>query len=192
MRIIGGIAGGRRLAVPDRVTRPTSDRTREALFSSLDALLGSWEGLRVVDLYAGSGALGLESLSRGASAATFIERDRAAIRVLHDNIASLGLEGGVVQSGAVEDAVARPPADAFDVAFLDPPYATPIDDVRSVLTSMAAAGWLVDGAVVVVERDVRDDVAPWPAAGWERVRQRAYGDTALWYGRFLGTTANEP
>ena len=192
MRVIGGVAGGRRLAVPPRGTRPTSDRTREALFSSLGSLLGGWGGVRVVDLYAGSGALGLEALSRGAETACFVERDRAAIGVLGANIETVGLTGAQVIAGDVDDVVVRPAEQAFDLALLDPPYATPTERVRSVLCSMATHGWLSDGAVVVVERDAREVDAPWPDDAWEALRQRSYGDTALWYGRFLGTAAREP
>ena len=192
MRVIGGAAGGRRLAVPPRGTRPTSDRVREALFSSLEPLLGGWGGVRVIDLYAGSGALGLEALSRGAELAWFVERDRAAIGVLGSNITAVGIEGAQVVAGDVDDVVARPPEASFDLALLDPPYATPIERVRSVLHAMASKGWLAEGAVVIVERDAREREDPWPDAAWEALRQRSYGDTALWYGRFLGTAASEP
>ena len=186
MRIIGGAAGGRRLAVPSRGTRPTSDRTREALFSTLASLCGQWSGVRVVDLYAGSGAFGLEALSRGAAEAAFVERDRSALRVLQANVDAVGLPGATVMPGDVDDVVSRRCDRPFDIAFLDPPYALPLERVTDVLRLMSEKGWLARGAVVVVERDAREGREPWPDQGWEPVRQRDYGDTALWYGRFLG------
>ena len=187
MRIIGGAAGGRRLAVPSRGTRPTSDRTREALFSTLASLCGQWSGVRVVDLYAGSGAFGLEALSRGAAEAAFVERDRSALRVLQANVDAVGLPGATVMPGDVDDVVSRRCDRPFDIAFLDPPYALPLERVTDVLRLMSEKGWLARGAVVVVERDAREGREPWPDQGWEPVRQRDYGDTALWYGRHLGT-----
>lgn len=186
MRIIGGVAGGRRISVPTRGTRPTSDRVRESMFSSLESALGGWSGLRVLDLYAGSGALGLECLSRGASHAAFVERDRTTARVVQANADLLGLPGAQVACADVEAWVARPADSAYDVVFLDPPYAIPTQAVTSILKALGDHGWLADGAVAVVERDARDTDAPWPAEGWEELRRRDFGDTALWYGRHLG------
>lgn len=186
MRIIGGAAGGRRISVPARGTRPTSDRVRESLFSSLEAMLGEWDAVRVLDLYAGSGALGLECLSRGASHADFVERDRSSARVIQSNADNLGLLGARVTCGDVPSWIARPADASYDLAFLDPPYAVSADDVRGVLSGLATHGWLGAGAIVVVERDAHDPDAPWPATGWEELRRRDFGDTALWYGRHLG------
>lgn len=191
MRIIGGSAGGRRLVAPAKGTRPTSDRVREALFSSLDAMCGDWHHLRVIDLYAGSGALGLEALSRGASEVLLVDHDRAARSAIEANVKAVSMPGARISGGSVRDVVAHPSAAAFDLAFLDPPYAVPIEEVRDVLRRMATGGWLAEGAIVVVEREARASDAPWPEGGWEAVRQRVYGDTALWYGRFLGRSSGE-
>jgi 16S rRNA (guanine966-N2)-methyltransferase len=181
-RIVGGQARGRRLAVPPRTTRPTSERAREALFNTLRAEL-DLAGSRVLDLYAGSGAVGLEALSRGARAAVFVESDHRAAAVLQDNVTALGLAGASVQrctaatflssSGAVEP---------FDLAFLDPPYAVSTAAVMAVLTTLATDRWLVPGAVVVVERSAREAQLPWPSE-IKAIKQRRYGEGCLWYGR---------
>lgn len=183
-RIIAGTARGRRLAVPDgRSTRPTSDRAREGLFSALDAALGGLAGLRVLDLYAGSGAVGLEALSRGAAAALLVESDRAATRVARTNLDSLGLPGGRVAADRVERLAATPCPDApYDVVYLDPPYATSADELAAVLVALAKNGWLADGALVAVERASRAAPWEWPD-GFDALRSRGYGEGTVWYGR---------
>jgi 16S rRNA (guanine966-N2)-methyltransferase len=181
-RIVAGLAKGRRLAVPAQLTRPTSDRAREALFSSLTSRV-RLEGLRFLDLFAGSGAVGLEALSRGAAAATLVESDRAACQVLRANVAAVGLPGAqVVQRDAAaylrSDAN---PAETFDVAFADPPYR--LDDERlAELLQLLAARWLAHGALVVLERSARSPAPQWPDTV-EEVQQRRYGAGTLWYGR---------
>jgi 16S rRNA (guanine966-N2)-methyltransferase len=127
-RIIAGTAGGRRLAVPPgQGTRPTSDRAREGLFGTVTAICGTLHGARVLDLYAGSGAVGLEALSRGAADVLLIEADRRAIGVIRDNVAAVGLPGARVLAGRVELVLARGPGGEppRDVVFADPPYAMP-------------------------------------------------------------------
>ncbi len=183
-RIVGGSAGGRRLAVPrGGLTRPTSDRAREGLFSTLAALLPSLAGLRVLDLYAGTGAVGLEALSRGAAAALFVESDDRALQALRDNLAALRLPGGRIVRGRVATVLTGPPAGPpYDVAFLDPPYAMPDEEVHAVLRSLLRQGWLAAGAVVVLERATRAGAPPWPE-GLATVRARRYGEATLWYGR---------
>ena len=183
-RIIAGAARGRRLAVPDgRTTRPTSDRAREGLFSALDAAVGGLAGLRVLDLYAGSGAVGLEALSRGAAAALLVESDRAAARVVRGNLEALGLRGGRVSADRAERlAATQCPDDPYDVVFLDPPYALAAKDLAAVLTALAGHGWIADGALVAVERSSRDPQWAWPQ-GFEPLRSRAYGEGTVWYGR---------
>lgn len=187
-RIIAGTARGRRLAVPaGGSTRPTSDRTREGLFSTLESLWGELTGASVLDLYAGSGAVGLEAASRGARRVVLVERDAKALRAIRANVATLGLSGVEIRDQKVEALVAGTPDAAFDVAlcapfdivFLDPPYADPVD---AVLARVAGGGWLADDAVVCVERASRDGVLDWPA-GIEPERSRKYGDSTLWYGR---------
>lgn len=191
-RIIAGAARGRRLAVPARGTRPTADRVRESLFSALDSLLQAagddWHGIDVLDLYAGSGALGLEALSRGARSAVLVESDRQALRVIAANCAVVDLPGAVV----VDHSVSRLGAPAAGTAaatlvLADPPYDHPASEVAKVLGRLHAGGWIADGALVVVERAARDADPPWPSS-WTLIRERRYGDTRLWYGRSVGET----
>ena len=191
-RIIAGLAKGRRLAVPPAGTRPTSDRAREGLFSSLGSLLGrtsggpdALTGLRFLDLYAGSGAVGLEALSRGAAAVSLVEQDRSAAATVSANLAAVGLPGAVVERVPVERFLAvAPTGPGFDAVFADPPYDLPDDAVNAVLTALVAHGWLTAEAVVVVERATRSGWA-WPA-GWVAERHRRYGEATLWYGRAAG------
>ena len=180
-RIIGGSAGGRRIATPPGdSTRPTSDRTREALFSSLEATLGSWSGVRVLDLYAGSGAVALEALSRGAEQAVCVERDRRTAALIRRNAATLGLALRV-EARSVSSHLQGEPS-PYDVAFLDPPYDLPGETVTADLEALTR-GWLAPGALVVVERSARALVTTWPDA-LQRGRERRYGETALTYARF--------
>jgi 16S rRNA (guanine966-N2)-methyltransferase len=187
-RIVGGVAGGRRLAMPrGTATRPTSERVREALFSALEAIHAretgdALAGLAFLDLYAGSGAVGLEAASRGASRVTLVEHDARALRTLRDNVADMRLPGTEVQPVDVMRFLAGT-ATPYDVVFLDPPYADPVDAVLELLVSAAApVAWLSDEATVVVERATRDQPPTWPA-GLVADRSRRYGDTTLWYGR---------
>ena len=175
-RIIAGAAGGRRITVPPAGTRPTSDRVREALFSALVADPGL-DGAAVLDLCAGSGALGLEALSRGAAHALFVESDRRAAGVLRRNVAALALPGAEVRAAGAAAVLASPADRAYDVVLVDPPYATPDAEVAGWLAAAHAHGWLAADAVVVVER-ARGGAFPWPPplAG---VRERRYGDTVL-------------
>ena len=180
-RVISGLAGGRRLKVPRTGVRPTGDRAREGLFNSLGSLL-DLDGARVLDLYAGSGALGLEALSRGAAEAVFVESGGGVLPVLRDNLAVVGLPGGVVLAGSVPTVVGgRPPA-AFDLVFADPPYATPVEEVLEVLRALSDGGWLAPDAVVVVERSSREEPFEWPTP-LVGLRDRRYGEAVLRYGR---------
>jgi 16S rRNA (guanine966-N2)-methyltransferase len=181
-RVIAGAARGRRLQVPSGDgTRPTSDRAREALFGTLESLLGAWAGLRVLDLYAGSGAVGLEALSRGAAHALMVEADPRAARTVAANVATLGLPGAEVRRGRVERVAAHGlPGPAYDVVFADPPYDLTDDELRTVLADLRPA--VADAAVVVVERSTRGGAWAWPV-GYEAVRSRRYGEATLWYGR---------
>jgi 16S rRNA (guanine966-N2)-methyltransferase len=184
-RVIAGVAGGRRLAVPPgRGTRPTSDRAREGLFSSWQSLLGRpLGGERVLDLYAGSGAVGLEALSRGAGHALLVEADARAVRTLRDNARSLGLPGAEVRAGKAEQIIRNAqPEQPYELAFLDPPYAVTDDDLREILLTLRTGGWLTEEAVVTVERSTRGGDFRWPA-GFEAIRSRRYGEGTFWYGR---------
>jgi 16S rRNA (guanine966-N2)-methyltransferase len=184
-RVIAGAAGGRRLAVPPgNGTRPTSDRAREGLFSTWQALLGGpLDGERVLDLYAGSGAVGLEALSRGAGHAMLVEADGRAVRTVRENVRALGLPGAEVRAGKAEQ-IARTaaPATPYDIIFLDPPYAVTDDDLREILLTLRAGRWLAGEALVTVERSTRGGEFAWPE-GFDALRSRRYGEGTLWYGR---------
>jgi 16S rRNA (guanine966-N2)-methyltransferase len=189
-RIVGGAAGGRRLRTPpgDR-TRPTSDRVREALFSTVGSMVGPWDGLHVLDLYAGTGALGLEALSRGAGRAVFVESHRRTAALVQANARDLGLEGAEVAARTVQVHLARDRAgdeQPFDVVFADPPYDVPVAELRDVLTALVRGAWLLEGALLAVERSRRSGDLDWPT-GLEPISRRPYGDTVLWYGRRCDT-----
>ncbi|WP_274562335.1 16S rRNA (guanine(966)-N(2))-methyltransferase RsmD [Streptomyces spiramyceticus] len=187
-RVIAGTAGGRRLAVPPgNGTRPTSDRAREGMFSTWESLLGSLEGIRIADLYAGSGAVGLEALSRGAVHALLVEADGRAARTVRDNVRTLGLPGAEVRAGKAEQIVTGPAPEApYDVVFLDPPYVVTDDDLREILLTLRTQGWLKDDALATVERSTRGGEFKWPK-GFEPLRARRYGEGTLWYGRAAST-----
>lgn len=194
-RIIAGIHGGRRLAVPaSGATRPTTDRIREALFSRLDHL-GALEGADVLDLYAGSGALGLEALSRGARHAHLVDSGSAAVRTARRNVEDLGAAATVVSADVTRylrrfgemtaTATAGGTATAtesgagrWDVVFLDPPYDLEDAALAEVLDLLVPH--LRPDALVVVERSTRSAEPGWPA-GLERFATKAYGETTLWY-----------
>lgn len=184
-RVIAGTAGGRRLAVPPgRSTRPTSDRTREALFATVGSLLGPLVGLRVLDLYAGSGAVGIEALSRGAEHALMVESDARAVRAIRANIAALALSGARVVHGKVEPVLAQAAPDrGYDLVFADPPYATGDRALAAVLRALRDHGWLATDALVAVERPTRGEAPAWPTGYEDEGRPRRYGDATLWYGR---------
>ncbi|WP_432138915.1 MULTISPECIES: 16S rRNA (guanine(966)-N(2))-methyltransferase RsmD [unclassified Streptomyces] len=187
-RVIAGAAGGRRLAVPPGTgTRPTSDRAREGLFSTWQSLLGGpLDGDRVLDLYAGSGAVGLEALSRGAGHTLLVEADARAARVIRDNVRGLGLPGAEVRHGKAEQIIRTPPPHPYDLVFLDPPYAVTDDDLREILLTLRSEGWLDKQALVTVERSTRGGEFAWPD-GFEPLRSRRYGEGTFWYGRAAST-----
>lgn len=182
-RIVSGTAGGRTLQVPAGGTRPTSDRVREALFSRLEHL-GVVAGARVLDLYAGSGALGLEAASRGAADVVLVESAKPAAQVCRRNAVTLGLDAQVVPR-RVQAYLADPPAAPADLVLLDPPYDTGEPDLAEVLAALTPH--LAPDAVVVVERSVRNAEPGWPA-GLTRTDERRYGETVLW---FAEPTASE-
>ena len=178
-RIIAGEAGGRRLTVPpgDRV-RPTSDRVKESVFSALGP--ARLVAARVLDLYAGSGALALEALSRGAAEALLVERDGAAARAIRTNIDTLGFgDRAVLRVAAVASVLGgSPPAEPFDLALLDPPYDTPSTELEEILDRLGSGGWLGPDATMVVERSADAPTPRWPA-GWGSTWERCYGDTLV-------------
>lgn len=180
IRVIAGEAGGRRLVTPAGA-RPTTDRVKESLFAALGA--DRLSGARVLDLYAGSGALAIEALSRGASLAVLVERDPEARRSIASNLEATGLaDRARVMTGDVARVVAGapPPGGPFDLVLCDPPYELADDDLESVLGHLASGGWLAPGATVVVERAGSADAPRWPP-GWRSTWERRYGDTLLWF-----------
>lgn len=178
-RVIAGAFGGRRLSTPTgRGTRPTAERVREGLFSTLEALHGPLLGVGFLDLYAGSGAVGIEAASRGAALVTLVERDPNALRAIRANVATLDLPNVEVQPVPVERLLADPPRAAYDVVFCDPPYAVSVTDV---LARVVTHGWLDPRGLVAVERSSRGAPLRWPE-GLQPLRTRRYGDTTLCYG----------
>jgi len=178
-RIVAGTVGGRTLAVPPQGTRPTSERVREALFSRLEHL-GAVADAQVLDLYAGSGALGLEAASRGATRVVLVESDPAAARVCRANVRSLGLSGTVEVAPVKAERYLAHAVGAFDLVLLDPPYALGADDLADVL--VAVSDVCAPGAVVVVERSTRDAPLRWPP-GLEADDDRRHGETHVWTAR---------
>ena len=182
-RIVGGRFGGRRLTTPTGAqTRPTAEKVRAALANSL-ASTGGLDGARVLDLYAGSGALALELISRGARSAVLVDSDRVAVSAARANVDLLGLAGVIeVILGDALAAAGRALSEPFDVVVADPPYDLPEADLLAVLGALQRAGNLVPGADLAVERGVRSGELLWPAP-LVGVRARRYGDTLLCYGR---------
>jgi 16S rRNA (guanine(966)-N(2))-methyltransferase RsmD len=150
---------------------------RESLFNIVTARL-DLTGLSVLDLYAGSGALGLEALSRGAASALFVESDRRAATVLERNIATLGLTGATLRRGLVATVLAAGAAAPVDLVLADPPYEVDAVEVRTVLAALTTRGWAHDGTLVIVERAAVGAPLSWPAS-WQPWEPRVYGDTRL-------------
>ena len=174
MRIVAGEWRGRKLVAPAGMsTRPTADRTRETLFSMLASRLGSFEGLRVADLYAGSGALGLEALSRGAAHTTFVETERAALKAIEANVAALKAGDRVAVRSM--SAATLPASQGFDLIFADPPYES--GSGTAVAAAVAKAGWLATSGWMAIETQRGDPVAP--PEGWELVAERDVGRARL-------------
>ena len=187
-RIISGLAGGRRIRTPPGgATRPTSDRAREALFSRLEHL-DVIHRAHVLDLYAGSGALGLEAASRGAANVLLVESEWAAVAVIRKNIAELGMPGVSVRADTVERALAAGLASGEarrDLVLADPPYDVTEEALGDVLALLVAHKWLSEDAFVVVERSARSPEPRWPP-GLDGAGERRYGDTKMWFADFAG------
>jgi 16S rRNA (guanine966-N2)-methyltransferase len=180
LRVIAGSDRGRKLFSPpgDQV-RPTKDMVREAMFSALDAR-GALVDAIVLDLYAGTGALGIEALSRGATRAAFVERDRAALDAIAANVTALRLgdRARVIAADVTRFLRGVPSPDApFDLVLIDPPYDTTDADVTALLVALAAPGWLAPDVIVTVERPARHPVVV--PTGWRTGWERAFGDTLL-------------
>lgn len=193
-RIIAGAAGGVRLDVPSAGTRPTSDRVRESLFGALESA-DALEGARVLDLYAGSGALGLEAASRGAASIDLVERSKPAAAIARRNAdgvrRSIGASAPPVRIHAHPVGTwLRGAGGPFDLVFLDPPYDLPDAELAENLAALAPA--LAPDALVVVERAARSGAPDWTGAGLEPIRDRVYGDTAIWWGRPVAADGDQP
>lgn len=182
MRIVAGEYKGRRLAAPrGHATRPTADRVREGLFSALAARLGpGLGGGNVLDAYAGSGALGLEALSRGATRATFVDKDGHAVRAMRSNIDSLGVRTRATVIEADVRSIAKRggvPGAPFSLLFLDPPYRIEQPEVKALIEALARSDGLTEGAIIVWEHDAGTPV-DWPQ-GVEDLFDLRYGSTKL-------------
>ncbi len=183
-RIIAGSAKGRRIGAPEgKSTRPTSDRAREALFSALNSQLKSWAGRSFLDLYAGSGAVGLEAASRGAARVVLVESDAKALSCIRSNMDVLAIPNVELFSATV-DRYVQEKRQGFDVIFADPPFELPTPTLLKVLADLVTCGALSAGTVVVLERSTRDQPWIWPD-GITSLRERHYGESTLWYGQAL-------
>jgi 16S rRNA (guanine966-N2)-methyltransferase len=173
---------GRRITVPEGdLVRPTKDRVREAMFSALDAR-GAIVDALVLDLYSGSGALAIESLSRGADRALLVEKDKAALEAIAHNIEHLGIKSQtrVSRAGVTAFLEAPPPPEApFDLVFADPPYATPAGAVEELLAALVMPGWLAPEALISVERPARAEIRP--PEGLRACWERTFGDTLVFF-----------
>ncbi|TFH53507.1 16S rRNA (guanine(966)-N(2))-methyltransferase RsmD [Actinomyces viscosus] len=180
-RIVAGTVGGRRIEVPRSGTRPTSERVREALFARLDHY-GVLDGARVVDLCAGSGALGLEAASRGASDVVLVDSSRAAAETCRRNIRALGLRGVSAVTAKAAAFLAGAAGAPVDLVLIDPPYELGEEELSAILTPLTRGEdpWLAASAVVVVERSTRSPEPTWPA-GLERFADKRYGETTIWF-----------
>lgn len=185
MRIIAGSAKGRKLISPEGTSaRPTSDRAREALFSALESEFGELTGIRFLDLFAGSGAVSAEAISRGASSCTVVETDRHALDIARKNVemarATAKNSEALYIEGSVESFATRP-SNPFDVIFLDPPYSYPEAELTEIIANLDRNGFIAPSSLVIVERASRSQAFPWPA-GMREVKERRYGNAAIYYG----------
>ena len=180
-RIIAGEAGSLSLTVPQGPTRPTSDRVREAIFSALGHRI-DFSGIGVLDLFAGSGALGFEALSRGASSLIAVDNDRRAARALNTNKASVtkalsrDVDVSIRQQTVGSFIEQHSDLEGIALVFIDPPYAVGNAELEALLGSLVTG--LADDAVIVVERSAKDPAPKWPS-GWDCVSEKTYGDTAV-------------
>jgi 16S rRNA (guanine966-N2)-methyltransferase len=184
-RIISGKWKSLTLRVPQSVTRPTASRVREAIFSTLMHELQNFSDIELLDLYAGSGALGIEAISRGATRATFVDNDRHVIKIINANLSGLSnAKTSVVRSNAASFLNQTEEVRPVDLVFIDPPYTVVDAVVEGHLATLVSRGWLKDQALVVVEREAKSQVE-WPA-GFRAFKPRIYGGTSIWYGRYEG------
>ena len=184
MRIIAGLAKGRNLISPSGATRPTSDRAREALFSTLESEFGSINDLTFLDLYCGSGAVGAEALSRGAAVVYAVDNDEKATSVTRQNFALLENISGIGTTSVITSSVGKfldkTSELQFDVVFLDPPYDLPNNEIEKTLSSLVKNGFLKSSAVIAIERDSKSKRLNWPL-GLKELKERKYGAATIFY-----------
>ena len=185
MRIIAGSAKGRKLISPEGTSaRPTSDRAREALFSSLESEFGELNGIRFLDLFAGSGAVSAEAMSRGAKFCTVVESDRIALEIARKNVEmvrNISPDAQVVYIEGEVETFAKRPSNPFDVIFLDPPYSYPDSDLTEIVGDLRSSGFIAPSTLVIVERASRSSGFGWPPMMRE-VKERRYGNAVIYYG----------
>jgi 16S rRNA (guanine966-N2)-methyltransferase len=184
MRVIAGMAKGRNLISPIGATRPTSDRAREALFSSLESEFGTLNNLSLLDLYCGSGAVGVEGLSRGAAIVTAVDNDEKATNIARQNFQLVEKLNGIGTYSVITMSVGKyldKPADIpYDIIFLDPPYELPNNEIEKNLSSLISKNYLKPSSVVAIERDSKSRPLAWPAELAE-VKLRKYGAATIYY-----------
>ena len=187
MRIIAGVAKGRTLGTVAGATRPTSDRAREGLFSSLLSEFGDFLGLHVLDLFGGSGAIGLEALSRGASLVHIVEKDSDAQKTVENNfeLVNKNMPAGKfhLYSMSAQRFVSDPPKDKYHIVYIDPPYEFLDYEVEEILSKLHSGGFLKDDALIAVERTAKRSNFSWPS-GFTAVRERNYGQATIFYGNY--------
>jgi 16S rRNA (guanine966-N2)-methyltransferase len=184
LRIIAGLAKGRNLLSPSDGVRPTSDRAREALFSTLESEFGSMSDLHFLDLYSGSGAVSAEALSRGAAFVQAVDKDERATSVARSNHEMLAKLQGIGSSSVITMAVARflerSAENKFDIIFMDPPYELGSEEVINTLNLLSKNGFVKKGSVIAIERDSRSKAIEWPD-GYQGLKERKYGAATIYY-----------
>jgi 16S rRNA (guanine966-N2)-methyltransferase len=184
MRIIAGMAKGRNLFSPEGGTRPTSDRAREAIFSTLESEYGSLEDLQFLDLFAGSGAMSVEALSRGAAVVHLVEKDEKAVRVARANLALLenltGVGSATLFTSSVGKFVEQEANISYDVIFLDPPYDYPISEIEKILESLLRKNYLKKSSTLALELNAKGPKPSWPL-GLRELKVRKYGAASIYY-----------
>ena len=185
MRIIAGLGKGRKLFSPPSITRPTSDRAREGLFSSLSSTFGSLDGLHFLDLFAGSGAVGVEALSRGAGLVEAVENNPVSAKVCEDNFSLLSGSEGVgqfrVHNKTVFEYLNHLATGSFEIIYIDPPYEVENTEVEKILKKIFNLNLLNKFGVIAIERDAKDKTFSWPE-GFSELKVRSYGAGAIHYG----------
>lgn len=185
MRIISGLGKGRKLFSPPSITRPTSDRAREGLFSSLTSTFSTLDGLHFLDLYAGSGAVGVEALSRGAALVEAIESNSVSAQVCEDNFALISKLEGVgkfkVHAKTVFEFLNHSASEPYEIIYIDPPYEVDNVEVEKILKKILALGLLSKFGLVAIERDAKAKSFTWPD-GFSELKVRSYGAGAIHYG----------